>query len=222
MKISKKKLRRLLKEVFLYSHGDSPMIMKSRATPEFAAIIKGCEVNELFGKNWEKEAEKQRIKDPKEIKTIGDLKALLTYAKKEARGEAIKGFVKEELFDLLKDSVPGLGAAKSVVGFIKDRYDDKDGMKSGSALDFMNVDDNISLMIDDKIEELFLKHLESSLSDLSDDSPLEKLNMNKLLSKFLAQKYDSRTVTGFNESFNSRKLDRKTKMKKLSGKYLLK
>jgi len=220
MKISKKKLKRLLREAFLYNHGSVPMVMKSRAAPEFAALIKGCDVNELFGKNWKKEAEKQRIKDPKEIKTIGDLKALLAYAKKEARGEAVKGFVKEELFDLLKDSVPGLGAAKSIVGFIKDRYDDKDGMKSGTALDFMNVDDNISLMIDDKIEELFLKRLESSLSDLSDDSPLEKLDMNNLLSKFLAGKYDNRTVTGFNESFDNRKSDRKTKMKKLNARQL--
>ena len=59
----------------------------------------------------------------------------------------------------------------------------------------MNVDDDVSKVIDDAIENEFLKDWELALSSLSDDKELEEIDVTKALSNWMKKKYDNTTVS---------------------------
>ena len=134
-----------------------------------------------------------------EIENVGDLKAALAAAsgkKRDAQGKAaLTDFGKGFLADLL----PGGGTALSIYDLLKSTYTMDDEARTGTALDYLDVDDNISAIVDNPIETKFLNALAKEVEAMSDDTPLEDLNMTNLLSRYLKGEFNQRTVAGFEE-----------------------
>ena len=66
----------------------------------------------------------------------------------------------------------------------------------------MNIDDDVSAIVDNNLENDFLLTLKAELASgtIPDSTPLGDLNLTKMLSNFLANKHDKRTVTVPEES----------------------
>jgi len=78
-------------------------------------------------------------------------------------------------------------------------YDLPDEARTGTALDYMDIDDDVAKIVDDPIENAFLARLADELDGMNDDDPMSNLNVTKGLSNFLEQQFNSRTVVGFAE-----------------------
>ena len=141
---------------------------------------------------------KERIKSLDDVKTVGHLKALINYvrAKKAGKegGKGIADTVIDIAVDEIQGMIPGFATAKNLFMAAKDVYDLDDKAQVG-ALASLNVDDDVSKVIDDAIENEFLKDWELALSALSDDKELEEIDVTKALSNWMKKKYDNTTVS---------------------------
>ena len=143
--------------------------------------------------------------DVAQLKTVGDLRKVIAVAtrlkKTQAGKEAVKGTAMDLALGALGEipgfslGAAGVGAAKDMAGLIKSVYQLPDDKETNTALDALNVDDEISAMLDNKVENMFLNWLSKAMAEESDEKPLAALNMDKLLQKFLMQKFDQRTIT---------------------------
>ena len=143
----------------------------------------------LIMENW-----RNYLLEQTEINTVGDLKKILA----QAKGAKALGQGKEAIKDLavgaIIDVVPGLGTAKSLFDVFKSTYSLPDEKRTGTALDVLDVDDEVSAIVDDNVENAFLKKLESETNNLPDDTPLANLNMTRLLAAYLRDEFKQRTV----------------------------
>tara|TARA_B100000700_G_scaffold191758_1_gene211198 strand:- start:2138 stop:2647 length:510 start_codon:yes stop_codon:yes gene_type:complete len=140
------------------------------------------------------------IKTVRDVQTIGDLKALIQTAQLKKRGDQLKGGVvdaaKSAVVDELIGKVPFLASAKTMFDFAKQAYQLPDESRSGTALDYLDVDDDVSKIVDDPIENAFLKTLGATLEKMDDRTPLKNLNITKLLQNYISQNFNKRTVSG--------------------------
>ena len=67
-----------------------------------------------------------------------------------------------------------------------------DKFKSNTGLDKLNIDDNISKIVDDKVEAAFLNFLIDKLGKMNPDTPMPDASIE--LQDFLATKFDKNTV----------------------------
>jgi hypothetical protein len=136
-----------------------------------------------------------------EINTVGDLKKLLSQATKgklkyQAKG-SVPGALADALVDEIAGKIPGFAAAKSLFSALKGTYSLPDEARTGTALDILDVDDDVSAIVDDPIENAFLKSVSSKIEGMSDDKPLVDLNMSKLLAQYISKEFSNRTVVGY-------------------------
>jgi len=134
--------------------------------------------------------------DEDDLKTVGDLKQLIAQAKRLKKTNAMKG----DLRDTIK-SVVTLGGA-DLLKVIKSTYKLPDNVNPGPGLSHLNVDDHVSAIVDDNLENDFLKTLEAELKsgDIPDETPLPQLDLTQMLSNFIQGKHDKRTVSVPEES----------------------
>ena len=134
-----------------------------------------------------------------EIETVGDLKdaiAAATGKKREQKGKrAAKNFAK----DVFVDFFPGMGTIKGAGEALKAMYSMPDDKRTGTALDYLDVDDPVSAIVDDNVENSFLKTVAEKLEEYDDDTKLIDFNMTKLLASFLKKEFESRTVVGYDQ-----------------------
>ena len=132
-----------------------------------------------------------------DIQTVGDLKALIDAAiskKRETKGKAAgKDLAKGILADLL----PGGGTIAGAFGAFKAMYSMPDDKRTGTALDYLDVDDEVSAIVDDNVENKFLKAVVDSIENVDDNMRLKDFNMTKKLAKYIKQNFNARTVVGF-------------------------
>ena len=129
-----------------------------------------------------------------EIQTVGDLKKMVAQAIKAKR----TGNTAATSLEFLKGlPLSILGPGKDLFDIAAAAYKLPDEKALGPGLKALNVDDEVSAIVDDQLENAFLKALDKELSSggIPDDTPLEKLDMTKLLSRYIANTHDSRTVT---------------------------
>jgi len=69
-----------------------------------------------------------------------------------------------------------------------------DDSRTGTALDFLDVDDDISKIVDDPIENSFLAALGKTLDSLPDDRSLEDINVTKELQAYIARNFNKKSV----------------------------
>ena len=133
-----------------------------------------------------------------DIKTVGDLsKAIRLMRATNAGGE-----IGKLATATIADAIPGIGNIKAVYdnakdasGIVRNMYGLGDEIKTNTNLDKLNIDDNVSKIVDDPIEVTFLNYLVKDLiPSLDPETPMERFDINKELQKFLIRNFDGTTV----------------------------
>ena len=141
---------------------------------------------------------KKDLQSVEDIKTYGDLKALIAAAKmKKQGGEAakeLKNTIKGAIVDELVGKVPFAATAKNLFDFAKTAYSLPDEATEGTALKYLNIDDEIAKIVDDPIENAFLKFYEKDIEKIPNDTELASINITKELQKYIADKFKKRSV----------------------------
>jgi hypothetical protein len=142
------------------------------------------------------------------METYGDLKKAIKAIGLKQKGAAIGNVA----VDTVLNVIPGAGLAKNTFDFLKIAFNKPDTKKTDSWLDKLDVDDDMSAIVDDTVENGFLKLIAKTIESESDDKPLESdFNMNQRMVDYLKQNYGGRTVTGIKE------MEEINRMKELAG-----
>ena len=153
-----------------------------------------------------------------ELKTYGDLKKVLKAISLKQKGEKIISQGKEVAIDTLLGLIPGAGAAKTVLGFLQAAVKKPDSKKTNTWLDKLDIDDKVSQIVDDTIENQFMDAMSKKIEQEPDDKELgDSFNMNTELQQWLANTYDKRTVSFMKEQL-VRKYIRKIVKETISNK----
>lgn len=132
-----------------------------------------------------------------DIDTYGELKILITAITRKQKGLKIKGIVIDTIADELIGKLPGGPTAKKTLDFVKAAFGKPDSVKTNTWLDKLDVDDQLSAIVDDTIENKFLQDISKRIEGQSDNTPLRQdFNMNTELVDFLKKNYKGRTVVG--------------------------
>lgn len=131
------------------------------------------------------------------LETYGDLKKVIKAISLKQKGEKIGNVALGTLLGF----IPGAEAAKTTYDFIKAAISKPDDKKTKTWLDKLDIDDNMSKIIDDTIENGFMQLMAKTIEGESNDKPLEQdFNMNQKLVDYLKNNYQGRTVTGIKEN----------------------
>ena len=131
------------------------------------------------------------------METYGELKQAIKTISLKQKGAKVGNVA----LDVVLGAIPGIGAAKSTFDFVKAAFEKPDTKKSNSWLDKLDVDDEVSAIVDDTVENGFLKAVAQSIDSESDETPLEQdFNMNQKMVNYLKKKYRGRTITGIGEN----------------------
>jgi len=135
------------------------------------------------------------------LETYGDLKQLLNSISKRQKGEKIISKGKEFALDQILGLIPGASNAKTAFDFIKTAISKPDGKKTNTWLDKLDVDDDMSQIVDDTVENGFMQAMTKSIESEQDTKPLEDdFNMNAKMVDYLKKTYSGRTVSGIQEN----------------------
>tara|TARA_R110000824_G_scaffold142416_3_gene309453 strand:+ start:161 stop:646 length:486 start_codon:yes stop_codon:yes gene_type:complete len=157
----------------------------------------------LLLENWRgylAEQEEQAIGTVSEkgINTVGDLKKAI----KLMRLKAVGGEAGKKAAEALIGMLPGGGTAMSIFSGVKDTggmlkkiYGADDSVKTGTGLDKLNVDDDVSAIVDDPIEVAYLNYLmKDKFAKAPPEQSLEDFDATLGLQQFLAVKFNKTTV----------------------------
>jgi len=148
-----------------------------------------------------------------ELKTYGDLKNAINSISSKQKGDKIVSQGKSFAVDQILGLFPGASNAKTLYDFIKAATLRPDDKKSKTWLDKLDVDDDVSAIVDDTVENGFLKYISDRIKSKNDNEELEDdFNMNQELASYLSNKHNKRYVAGVPNS-NVNEMDKKTKIK---------
>ena len=134
-----------------------------------------------------------------ELNTYGDLKKVIKAISLKQKGEKVGNVALGVVMGL----IPGAEAAKTTFDFIKAAISKPDTKKTNTWLDKLDVDDKMSAIVDDSVENGFMKAMAQAIERESDTKPLESdFNMNAKMVNYLKQQYGGRHVAGIAENKN--------------------
>ena len=132
-----------------------------------------------------------------ELKTYGDLKLAIKTITAGQRKEKIGGVG----IDAIIGQIPIIGNIKTGVDLVRAFVEAPDTKKTKTWLDKLQIDDNMSKIIDDAVENGFIQRVAQEIEAEPDSKPLDQnFNMNQKLVDFLKNNYQGRTVTGIKEN----------------------
>jgi hypothetical protein len=132
-----------------------------------------------------------------QLETYGDLKKVINLIKLKQKGAKIGNIA----LDTLVGFLPGGSQAKTTYDFVKAAFLKPDTKKTGTWIDKLDIDDDMSSIIDDTVENGFLKIISQTIDSEPNDKPLESdFNMNQKMVNYLKNNYSGRTVTGLQEN----------------------
>jgi hypothetical protein len=143
------------------------------------------------------------LTEGREVQTVGDLRKIIKLMRaKQAGGEMGK-----RAASVLVGMLPGGGAAVEIISGAKDGADlikkffgANDKFKTNTALDQLNVDDDVSKIVDDPIEVSYLNYLlKDKFKNADDRTPLSDFNATVGLQNYIASKFNNRTVKATKE-----------------------
>jgi hypothetical protein len=135
-----------------------------------------------------------------ELKTYGDLRNLLNSIVTKQKKQKIVGKAGEVAIDQFLGLIPGGSNAKNVFDLVRAAISKPDDKKTNTWLDKLDIDDETSAIVDNTVENGFIKTLVKTIEAKSDSEALEDdFNMNQQLVDYLKKKYKGRTVTGIQE-----------------------
>ena len=133
-----------------------------------------------------------------EIKTVGDLRAVLNKIQLAKKAGDVTDVAKDLAVGAVLDVIPGASTAKNVFDVVKSVWDPtgkKPDKKTGSPLDKLKIDPEISKIVDDTVEEMFLSTISKALEKADDNMPLNKLDMTRSLQNYISREFDNRSVS---------------------------
>ena len=125
-----------------------------------------------------------------DLRNIGHLKDALAAAKGKKRSDQGKDALKDLGKGFLADLIPGGGTMSSIYDLLKTTYSMDDDKRTGTALDYLDVDDEVSAIVDDPVENKFLKALANEIEGMPNETPLEDFNMTDLLSDYIGGEFE--------------------------------
>jgi uncharacterized UPF0160 family protein len=133
------------------------------------------------------------------LNTYGDLKKTIKAISLKQKGEKIGNVALGTIMGL----IPGAEAAKTTFDFIKAAISKPDTKKTSTWLDKLDIDDQMSKIVDDTVENGFMQAMAKSIESKPDDQPLESdFNMNAEMINYLKQQYSGRTIAGIKENMD--------------------
>tara|TARA_R110002072_G_scaffold138095_2_gene281086 strand:- start:762 stop:1265 length:504 start_codon:yes stop_codon:yes gene_type:complete len=145
--------------------------------------------------DWESEAERTVDATP-QIDTVGQLRNILDKVILAKRGKGGLRALKDVGISAVADLIPAANTAKSLFDVFQATYNLPDGKRTNTGLDKLNVDDQVSKVVDDTVENMFLQDMKDKFEGLPDDTRLEDLDMTKLLSKYISDEFEKTVVAG--------------------------
>jgi hypothetical protein len=141
-----------------------------------------------------------------DLKTYGDLKNAIKTIATGQRKEKVGGVG----IDALIGQIPIIGNIKTGVDLVRAFVEAPDTKKTKTWLDKLQIDDNMSKIIDNAVENGFIQYISKEIESQQDSKPLEQdFNMNQKLVDFLKNNYQGRTVTGIKENNMKKELLKK-------------
>ena len=141
------------------------------------------------------------------LETYGDLKKLIDNIKLKQKGQKIISKGKEFALDQVLGFIPGASNAKTLYSFIQIAISKPDSKKTNTWLDKLDIDDEMSAIVDDTVENGFMQAMADAIQNEPDNKPLEDdFNMNQKMVDYLKEKYKQRTVTGIKENMKIQQL----------------
>lgn len=138
----------------------------------------------------------QTPEQKQKIQTYGELKAIVKDVISGQRKSAIKSGTTTVAIDQILGLIPGASNAKSAFDFFKGIYNATDDKKTNTILDKINVDDEYSKIVDDKVEMAFIKSISDAIMSKPDQETIPaNFNINVELQNWLKTKYNQRTLT---------------------------
>jgi len=127
------------------------------------------------------------------IKTFEDLKEVITGIVTQKHKGRVKGAVSSAVLGM----IPGVGQAKDAGDVLKAIADTPDEVETqtGSVIDKLVMDPQLATIVDDKIEDNFLAHMQKKIEKETGPIPAD-WSINTELKQYLAAKFGGRTVTG--------------------------
>jgi hypothetical protein len=135
------------------------------------------------------------------LNTYGDLKKAIKAIALKQKGEAIISKGKSFALDQVLGLIPGASNAKTTFDFIRAAIAKPDTKKTNTWLDKLDIDDEMSAIVDDTVENGFMQTMSKTIESESDDKPLEDdFNMNAKMVDYLQKEYEGRTISGIQEN----------------------
>ena len=135
------------------------------------------------------------------LETYGDLKKLIQVIVLKQKGKKIVSQGVELGVDQLLGLFPGASNVKTAFDFFKSAISKPDTKKTNTWLDKLDIDDEMSTIVDDTVENGFMKAMAAAIEAESDTKPLEpNFNMNAKMVNYLKNQYSGRTVAGIKEN----------------------
>lgn len=132
-----------------------------------------------------------------DLKTYGDLKAVVKSITKGQKKDKVGGVG----LDAIIGQIPIVGNIKTGVDLVRAFVEAPDTKKTKTWLDKLQIDDNMSKIIDNAVENGFIQYVGKEIENQQDSKPLEQdFNMNQKLVDFLRNNYQGRTITGIKEN----------------------
>lgn len=128
-----------------------------------------------------------------EPETFGDLKKILNaIVLSQSNKEKAKKEIAKVGLDFAIDLVPYGSAVKSVGGLIKSLVKMKDESRPNNFLGDLDIDDQISLIVANELEEKFVVYMTNKINQKPDDERLKGFNMTSELNNFLKKNFEGR------------------------------
>lgn len=143
---------------------------------------------------------KKKIESLSKDSSYGELKTVLNAI--TASNKTKKGL---EVGKNLVGLIPGLDTGdKIATGYdlIKSLCNIKDGDRPKNFLANFDLDDDISQIVDNDLEDDFIKELSARIETISDSKKIGSFNMTDQIRGYLARRFNNRTVTGFSKNKN--------------------
>jgi len=144
-------------------------------------------------------SDQEKYKIP--LETYGDLRRLLNKVNRDKKLTAFIEKGKEVAIDQILGWIPGASNVKSGYDLLKGFINKPDTKKTNTWLDKLDIDDDMSKIVDDTVENGFVDAMFKVISDKPKDMPLEDdFNMNDEMAKYLQKQYNKRTVVGYKKN----------------------
>lgn len=144
--------------------------------------------------------EKKNLQEAVQPRTYGDVKKAIKQILLKKKGGALGGVLTDQVVGELVKLIPVVGKAKVAYDLVKAIYSATDSVKTNTILDKINVDDDYSKIVDDKLEMAFLKSITNEImNEPNDNKSFDDFNVNTKLTQFLAANYNNKTLTGTNK-----------------------